>query len=185
MPEVLALARRGVKLEKYYTNSICAPSRSAIITGRYPMRLGSQHSCYSMGQGTALPESEETIADAFRRVGYATWAFGKWHLGNDRRTQIPTGRGFDYHYGFYCATVHAFDHTTSFSNRVIHDWHRLEDDASGPGVDGVHADLLIAADYVHKLAAKAGDAPVFTYFAPHLVHESKGASDARSRRPLP
>ena len=151
------------------------------------MRLGSQHSCYSMGQGTALPESEETVADAFRRVGYATWAFGKWHLGNDKASQIPTGRGFDYHYGFYCATVHAFEHTTSFSNRNIHDWHRLDADANGPGIDGVHADLLIAEDYVAKLAPRPRPASARAISRngsppPRPRRRTRGPSSPTSRR---
>lgn len=73
--------------------------------------------------------------------------------------------------------MHAFDHTTSFSNRIVHDWHRDGDDSTGPGVDGVHADLLIGRDFADRLARRRSDRPLFTYFAPHLIHESKGHSD--------
>ncbi|KAH8085641.1 sulfatase [Aureococcus anophagefferens] len=152
MPEVGKLARAGVRLDTRAT----------------------------AGQN-ARAETEEFMGDAFRRVGYETWAFGKWHLGNDAPSHVPLGRGYDlcydYHLGFYCATVHAFDHTTSFSNRIVHDWHRDGDDSTGPGVDGVHADLLIGRDFADRLARRRSDRPLFTYFAPHLIHESKGHSD--------
>ncbi|KAH8044940.1 sulfuric ester hydrolase [Aureococcus anophagefferens] len=171
MPEVGKLARAGVRLEWYYTNSICAPSRSAIQTGRYPMRFGAQHSCYSMGQGTHVPETEEFMGDAFRRVGYETWAFGKWHLGNDAPSHATTTTSAS------TARRCTRSTTTSFSNRIVHDWHRDGDDSTGPGVDGVHADLLIGRDFADRLARRRSDRPLFTYFAPHLIHESKGHSD--------
>ncbi|KAH8080961.1 hypothetical protein JL720_8856 [Aureococcus anophagefferens] len=97
------------------------------------------------------------MGDAFRRVGYETWAFGKWHLGNDAPSHVPLGRGYDLCYDATSASTAdgARSTTTSFSNRIVHDWHRDGDDSTGPGVDGVHADLLIGRDFADRLAARA------------------------------
>lgn len=59
-------------------NPICSPTRATIQTGRYTIRTGIQHSCYSSDHGTGLPLSERTLGQALQSAGYETWAFGKW-----------------------------------------------------------------------------------------------------------
>jgi len=110
-PNLDALSSRGVRLEEYITNPICSPSRATIMTGRYTIRTGIQHSCYNTGQGTGLPLSEVTVANKLSEAGYDTWMFGKWHLGFNHQGYIPTSRGFDYHYGHYQAAIEAYNHT--------------------------------------------------------------------------
>jgi hypothetical protein len=76
-PNINALASKGVRLNRYYTNPICSPSRATIMTGRYTIRTGIQHSCYSAAAGTGLPLNERTIANALADEGYENWALGK------------------------------------------------------------------------------------------------------------
>ena len=82
-----ALAARGVRLEQYYTNPICSPSRATIMTGRYTIRTGIQHGCYSPRQATGLPLTETTLPEALKAASvtggfseYETWGLGKWYL---------------------------------------------------------------------------------------------------------
>ena len=77
-PNIDRLAARGVRLASYYTNPICSPSRATIMSGRYTIRTGIQHSCYSANQATGLPLSERTLANALADKGYENWALGKW-----------------------------------------------------------------------------------------------------------
>ena len=77
-PNIDRLAARGVRLASYYTNPICSPSRATIMSGRYTIRTGIQHSCYSANQATGLPLSERTLANALADEGYENWALGKW-----------------------------------------------------------------------------------------------------------
>ncbi|KAH8045254.1 sulfuric ester hydrolase [Aureococcus anophagefferens] len=171
-PTLDRLAASGVKLESYYTAPICSPSRAQIMTGRYQIRVGIQHGCYGASQGTGLPLSEVTIADALSRLDYETWMFGKWHLGFDEAAYLPTSRGFDYHYGHYDACVNAWNHTVGKTGT---EKPRVVDEP------GTHTCELLARDAVAKLTARDDARPLFVYLAFHMVHESDGTADgARS-----
>ncbi|MEO1594535.1 MAG: sulfatase-like hydrolase/transferase [Pseudomonadota bacterium] len=101
-PHLDALAADGVTLTNYYAPSpLCSPSRAALLTGRHPYRTGIR-SWIPGGSGIFLRDSEITLAELLREVGYATALVGKWHLnsdlGSDDQPQ-PTDQGFDYFYG--------------------------------------------------------------------------------------
>lgn len=110
-PNIDAMAARGAKLTQSYSSSpVCTPSRAALMTGRLPVRSHAQHHVFfptghpvatmrrSLGWANALPRDEITIAEALNRAGYATGAFGKWHLG-DMEGSRPTDFGFGTYYG--------------------------------------------------------------------------------------
>lgn len=99
-PNLDALAAGGVRFSQaYVTGPLCGPTRAGLITGRYQQR----HSYDSNpGPGTGLNLNETTLADAFKAGGYATAAFGKWHLGATPDYR-PWRRGFDEFFGFYGA----------------------------------------------------------------------------------
>ena len=102
-PHLDALARSGVICTAgYVTASVCSPSRCALMTGRYQTRFGSERLVLgrkNRDQRTGLPLSERTLAEVLRAAGYATGAFGKWHLGG-APPQYPLRRGFDEFFGF-------------------------------------------------------------------------------------
>jgi arylsulfatase A-like enzyme len=96
-PNIDKLASDGMKLLNFNTEPQCTPSRSALMTGRFAIRSGTQ----SVPLGTApygLLPWEVTIAEALKAKGYATAIFGKWHLG-DTAGRFPTDHGFDEWYG--------------------------------------------------------------------------------------
>lgn len=81
---------RSVRLDNFHVSPLCAPTRSAIMTGRYPLRNG----CWATAWGRSLLRRDETtLADVFTAGGYATGLFGKWHLG-DNYPYRPHDRGF-------------------------------------------------------------------------------------------
>src|SRR5688572_1042456 len=89
-PHIDSLARDGAMFERFYVCPVCSPTRAEFLTGRYHPRSGVWG--VSTG-GERLDLDEMTIGDVFRRAGYATGAFGKWHNG----TQFPyhpNARGF-------------------------------------------------------------------------------------------
>jgi arylsulfatase A-like enzyme len=114
-PNIDRLAAEGVKFTDFYANApVCTPTRCGFITGRWQQRIGLEFAFgYMVEQsrrvngawvpepdmhGLGLPLGEVTIADRLKAGGYATGAFGKWHLGY-RDEYNPTKRGFDEYFG--------------------------------------------------------------------------------------
>lgn len=96
-PRIDALAEEGTRFLNFNVESDCVPTRSALMTGRHPIRTGAMQSTPA-GLPQGLIPWEVTIADILSRLGYATAMFGKWHLG-DREGRFPKDRGFDEWYG--------------------------------------------------------------------------------------
>jgi arylsulfatase A-like enzyme len=105
-PRIDQLAAEGTRLTNFNVEAQCTPSRSAIMTGRFPIRSGTQ-SIPIGGAFDGLTGWEVTIADTLSAAGYATGAFGKWHLGSVPE-RLPNRRGFDEWYGIPRTTDEAF-----------------------------------------------------------------------------
>ncbi|XP_073472488.1 arylsulfatase D-like [Aquarana catesbeiana] len=109
-PNIDRLAKEGVKLTHHIAaGALCSPSRSAFLTGRYPIRTGmSGHSGSRVLQWNAasggLPSNETTFAKILKQQGYSTGIIGKWHLGVNCESRNdfchhPLNHGFDYFFG--------------------------------------------------------------------------------------
>ncbi|MBI4903421.1 MAG: sulfatase [Acidobacteria bacterium] len=101
-PNLARMAREGTKFTSWYAAPVCSPSRSALMTGCYPKRVGlsfgSWHAVLMPGDWHGLNPSEVTVADVLKTKGYATACIGKWHLG-DQPEFLPTKQGFDSYFG--------------------------------------------------------------------------------------
>ena len=94
-PNLDSLASQGLRLTQQYSGSpVCAPSRAALLTGRYPHRTGAIDTYEGRGVDR-LALREITLADVLKRAGYATGLVGKWHLGALDPRYHPNARGFD------------------------------------------------------------------------------------------
>jgi arylsulfatase A-like enzyme len=89
-PNLDRLHAESTRLTDFHVDPTCAPTRSALMTGRYSSRVGVWHTIIGRH---FLAEDETTMADVFRGAGYATSIFGKWHLG-DNYPFRPHDRGF-------------------------------------------------------------------------------------------
>lgn len=96
-PRIDALAKQGIQLLNFNVESDCVPTRSALMTGRHPIRTGAMQSVPA-GLPQGLIPWEVTIAELLSQAGYATGMFGKWHLG-DKEGRYPKDKGFDEWYG--------------------------------------------------------------------------------------
>lgn len=101
-PNIDRLAHEGQKWTNFYVaSSVCSPSRGALLTGRYPIRIGlagEKHRVFFPESLGGLPTKEITIAEMLKDKGYKTGIIGKWHLGH-LPEYLPTNQGFDYYYG--------------------------------------------------------------------------------------
>ncbi len=97
-PNLDRMAAQGMRFTQFYSaNPVCSPSRAALLTGRYPTRVGVPRVLFPEDTG-GLADSETTIAQLLKGKGYATMCIGKWHLGRPAR-YMPTSRGFDEYFG--------------------------------------------------------------------------------------
>lgn len=98
-PHIDRLAKEGRKFTNFMVASpVCTPSRAALLTGCYPKRVSMHQHVLFPSSTKGLNPEEHTIADHLKGQGYATAAFGKWHLGHHPET-LPTSNGFDTYYG--------------------------------------------------------------------------------------
>jgi arylsulfatase B len=102
-PHIDSIARNGVRFTNGYSSApYCAPSRAGLMTGRYQTRFGHERNVVgeaNLDPKIGLPLTETTIAALLKSAGYATGAFGKWHLGAAPQFH-PQRRGFDEFFGF-------------------------------------------------------------------------------------
>jgi arylsulfatase A len=97
-PRIDQLAKEGIRFTDFYACSpVSSASRAALLTGRYPQKVGVSGVLFP-GANNGLKQEYVTIAEMLKSVGYATAAIGKWHLG-DKPDLLPTRQGFDTFYG--------------------------------------------------------------------------------------
>lgn len=97
-PHLDRMAKEGLQFTQFYVSQpVCSASRSSLMTGCYPDRLGI-HGAYGPKSERGLNPNEMTIAEMLKPLGYATAIYGKWHLG-DHPEMLPTKQGFDEYFG--------------------------------------------------------------------------------------
>src|SRR5512133_3397111 len=93
-PNIDRLAARGTRLEQFYVQPVCSPTRAALLTGHYPMRHGLQVGVVRPWAKYGLPLEERTLPQSLKEAGYTTAICGKWHRGAHDPAYRPMKRGF-------------------------------------------------------------------------------------------
>ena len=190
-PNIDRLASESMQLTQFYVHSVCAPTRAALLTGRYPFRtwsdwrpedfgkpsylkkLGLSLAVNADGDETrrihALDTNERTVAEALKEVGYFTSLIGKWHCGEWLKEHLPMQQGFQHQYGHYAWGIDYNTFMIPHNAPVpfhVYDWHRNERPLQE---DGYSTDL-IAAEFEQVIAQQSPDRPFFIYVPFNAVH---------------
>jgi len=167
------ITTESLRLDSYYTQATCTPTRSAFMTGRYPWKLGLQNpSTIPPGTTQHIPFKFKTIAEMLKKEGYSTHALGKWHLGYASNKMTPTGRGFDTFSGYFQGAGGYFNHTMcggpDFGSCGF-DW--FENTEVDFKVNGTYSNNLIWEKMEKLLDEHDSDkSPMFGYFAYQTIH---------------
>lgn len=161
-PNLDRLAAAGAKLEQFYVQPVCSPTRAALMTGRYPMRYGLQVGVVRPWAQYGLPLEECTLAQGLKSAGYETAICGKWHLGHYQRDYLPTRRGFDHQYGHYNGALDYFTHIRDGG----FDWHRDDKVCRDEG----YTTHLLAKEAIRIIKERDRNKPLFLYVPFNAVH---------------
>jgi len=112
-PHIDRLAREGLTLNRFYSMPICTPTRSALMTGRDPMKLGSIYAGFQPWQNGGVSPDEHFMPESFKAAGYQTAMIGKWHLGHTTEPLVPNSRGFDHFFGHLNTQIDYYDFTVA------------------------------------------------------------------------
>lgn len=164
-PNLDRLAAEGVVLDRFYTASQCSPSRAALLTGRYGIRMGISEPL-TWADTLGLPSREETLAELLQATGYETAMVGKWHLGR-RCHQHPIRHGFDSFVGLLGGGAGYFSRGTPAG---LDWWRGLQPER----VEGYTTDLI--AEEAVRLLRRRRQSPLFLYVPFSASH---GPLDAR------
>ena len=198
-PNMDSIGENGLNFTNFYSGySVCSPARFATLTGRYPYRGYADNVIYPTVQTTGafaqtrvynsfemgnnvdgMLGDEITIAEVFQNAGYATGAFGKWHLG-DYGEYLPTNQGFDYFYGSHHVNdMYAFYHVSEENGEyeIVHGNDEMRDENGKKDqsmlTEWIHGEIT---EWITDKAEK--DEPFFAYYATPWPHGPVFAGDA-------
>lgn len=175
-PNIDRLAKEGMRLERFYATPYCSPTRSALMTGRDPIKLGVAHSVLMAWDNGGVSPEEHFMPESFKAAGYQTAMVGKWHMGHTIEQHTPNARGFDHFYGHFNTDVNYFTH--SFAGG--HDFQENGQSVSHEGeyATDVHGEQ--AARYINEI--RDPNKPFFMYvpfLAPHSPMNAKEEDKAK------
>ena len=166
-PNIDRLAQTGARLEQFYAQPMCTPTRAALMTGRYPMRYGLQTAVILSAHTYGLPTDEWLLPQALKEAGYTTAIIGKWHLGHADPKYWPRQRGFDYQYGPLIGEIDYFTH----EQHGVLDWYRDNEKLAESG----YSTTLLGNDAVKLIDEHDPATPLFLYLAfnaPHTPYQA-------------
>ena len=201
-PTLDRLVAEGVEIPEFYAYKMCAPSRSSILSGRYPMHLG-MYNNNGLQEGVDL--GFKLLPEVLKEAGgWKSHALGKWHLGRHNTSYLPTSRGFDTFLGSSGNTKDYWNHTIGGPQYQCKDpieareWHDFVNCTAGAGgcgggggagrahlpasdVFGVFDSRVLTARALQLLGAHDTSESLYMYLAYHNVHEPQQAPVSPAR----
>ena len=191
-PVLDRMAAQGIRFTSFYAQPVCGPSRAALLTGSYPIRVAEPGN--RKNPNTVLHGREVTIAETLKTAGYATAVIGKWHMAGDgdepwdfapppqapgrpggkgpfKTELMPNAQGFDYFYG--TPMFHGYTRDVDlarFIPEMMRNGEVIESPADVDLMTQKYTEETIGFIRSHR------DKPFFIYLAHHMPHLPLGAS---------
>jgi len=165
-PNLDKLAQEGTRFTQAYVAApVCAPSRAALLTGKYPQNAGLSSNTSASPGSHGLPTEQYTLAELFKDNGYNTGHIGKWHLGMSEASS-PNSQGFDYSFGHLRGCIDNYSHYFYWEGPNIHDLYENGKEVfyEGEYFPDLASDKAISYVETHK------DEPFFMYYAINMPH---------------
>lgn len=173
-PNLDKLSAQGVRLENYYVQPLCSPSRNQLMTGRYQIHTGMQHQIIWPCQPYCVPLNEKFLPELMKEADYSTHMVGKWHLGMYKKDCLPTRRGFDTFFGYltgssdYNTHIRCVEIPTKNLSRCALDLRDGEEVAGK--YKNVYSTELFSQKAVDVIEKQNPEKPFFLYVALQAVH---------------
>ncbi|XP_057307958.1 arylsulfatase J-like [Hydractinia symbiolongicarpus] len=178
-PNIDYLANNGIILNNYYVLPSCTPTRSAIMTGRYPIHTGMQSGTIYAANAWGVGLEEKMLPQYLKTLGYKTHAIGKWHLGFFARDYTPSRRGFDTFYGYYGGQADYWDHSLASNGYWGLDLHKDTPSTSKNVWTqwGNYSSNMYSHEAVDRIKGHNLSEPMFLYVAYQAVHSANLVED--------
>lgn len=173
-PNIDALIAHGIPLARHYTAPMCTPTRTSLLTGRYPSTIGMQHFVIGIPEPWGLGLDQKILPEYLSEVGYETHLVGKWHAGFYTARETPTARGYKSFFGCYGGAIDYYNHSADSLVPGMSNGFDIRDqwDVAYESLGQYSTDLFtdVALERVNQHVRNNVTAPLFlqiTYNAPH------------------
>ena len=166
-PNIDQLVSDGVELDRFYVHPVCSPTRTAMMTGRSPARLGITR---PLSRDEGVPLDEHFMSESFLDAGYQTTLIGKWHLGAVGEAYAPLARGFKHFYGHRNGSIDYFSHASHGKP----DWQRNGQQLQEEG----YSTDLFADEAIKLIESRPAEKPLFLVMSFNAPHGPAQAPDA-------
>ena len=160
-PAIDRLAAEGMRLDRFYAQPACSPTRATLMTGRWPIRHGIYGPTSQMNE-VGIAADEKYLPAYLQEAGYQTLLVGKWHLGPNEPQYHPLKHGFDHFYGFLHGFINHYLHSSY--GRI--DWQRNGETVREEG----YSTHLIADEAVRLIRERDPQQPMFLYVSLNAPH---------------
>eukprot|EP01059_Diplonema_ambulator_P001946 TRINITY_DN1159_c0_g1_i1.p1 TRINITY_DN1159_c0_g1~~TRINITY_DN1159_c0_g1_i1.p1 ORF type:complete len:498 (+),score=132.38 TRINITY_DN1159_c0_g1_i1:36-1529(+) len=157
----------GAILDRFYTYKFCSPTRSSLLSGRFPIHVNEENPA-GVGTPGGIDLGMKLLPEKLKTAGYKTAMVGKWHCGARSDANLPINRGFDHHLGFLTGGEDHYTQIAGDTSPYVDLWYN-----TGPAIgrNGTYSCYIYGDEAVRVVNEHDTSAPLFLYIPFHDTHE--------------